>query len=140
MSRPRPTPPNPRTARPKRRARGRWPLPKSDAHEDIEAVKWRVWHGWLLKQWRLAAADRPLQKNAAAATRLTQTAIARIESGERGLAVLELFRFAILYGVPRSEVMRFLRPPTTAEWDVVFETKIPPTTLDLWSALKRPPV
>ena len=97
---------------PKRRP---WPRLGSGG---VEAAQWRVLIAHRLREWRKADTDL-LLKSAAPRSGLSQDAISRIETGGKGVDVLELRALAAAYGKSAVEVGRLFRAPTEREWGSV---------------------
>lgn len=105
----------------------RWPASRALGPE---AVKWRVWIGYQLRQWRAQAGPdgRDMkQSQASAKSGIDQAVISLVETGQRRIEVAELVALAHLYkpALMLRDIGRLFSPPTASEWAQVVETRRP---------------
>lgn len=87
-----------------------WP----ERPRSVRERKWRAWIGFQLRAWRLA--DGFVLRGVAAVTGLKEHSLSEIESGRRGLDVVELAKLAAFYGRGPEDIVRLFTPPTPEQW------------------------
>lgn len=94
--------------------------PAIDSARDIDAVRWQVWIGVRLREWRKAApfgrGRGMTQQQAAQRLGLRQEALSRAESGRRRVDAYELLVFARAYQRQAADLAELFSPPSPEEW------------------------
>ena len=131
----------------KGRPAGRLPAWPRVGIQGLEAVKWQVWIGYQLREWRLHAglnSGEMKQETAARLSGLRPTFLTALELGRQGPDVAELRELATLYKRSTTGIGELFVPPSTLEWDIVrkrFQADLtfrkPPTEKPIQPKVKR---
>lgn len=97
--------------------------PKVTKTLGADAVKWRVLIGYRLRLWRLRAGLGQKVGDLARSV-LTQDTISRIENGYRKVDGFEIRALATLYRVSPEQLGALFAPPSEAEWESVYSTRV----------------
>lgn len=107
-----------RSASPKRR-----PWPPIEPGRGVEAVRWQVWIGVQLREWRLRAPFGTrrgfTQAHASRRLGLRQDALSRLENGFRRVDAVELLACARVYRRSPADLAALFTPPTPARWALI---------------------
>ncbi len=103
----------------------RRPWPPVEGERGVEAVRWQVWIGSQLREWRRQApfgGRRGLtQGYAARRVGLRQDALSRLESGFRRVDAFELLVLAHAYARTPADLGLLFTPPTRERWAAICE-------------------
>lgn len=111
----------------RKRAPRPWP---DDRGRGVEAVKWQVWIGHQLREWRRKArrAGDPTSglhlKHVKDYVALLEDRVSRIESGERRLEAVELLALAEAYGRGTKDIAALFAPPTPDQWAQIYKARV----------------
>jgi hypothetical protein len=112
----------------RRRTTKRQPWPTVDAGRGAEAVRWQVWLGVQLQEWRSSTpygGRRGLtQAEAARRVGIRQESLSRLESGRRRTDAYELVVFARAYRRSTADIAALFTPPTAEQWAAVREGRV----------------
>lgn len=103
---------------PKRR-----PWPPIEPGRGVEAVRWQVWIGVQLREWRRRAPFGTrrgfTQTLAAQRLGLRQEALSRVENGFRRVDAVELLACARAYHRSPADLAGLFAPPTPERWAII---------------------
>lgn len=107
-----------RRALPKRR-----PWPPVEPGRGVEAVRWQVWIGVQLREWRRRAPFGVrrgfTQAHAARRVGIRQDALSRLENGYRRVDAFELLACARAYSRSPADLAALFTPPTPERWAMI---------------------